>query len=58
MEELRAFWKEEEAVAVVEIVLIVVVLIALVALFSKALKEVVNNAITQITKRSSEVMDI
>ncbi|MDO4616384.1 MAG: Flp1 family type IVb pilin [Lachnospiraceae bacterium] len=58
MGELLAFWKEEDAVAVVEIILIVVVLIALVALFSKSLKEVVNKAISQITKRSADVLNI
>ncbi len=58
MGELQVFWKEEDAVAVVEIILIVVVLIALVALFSGALKSVVNNAITQIQKRSSDVMNV
>lgn len=58
MRELQAFWKEEDAAAVVEIILIVVVLIALVALLSGALKNVVDQAVTQITKRSSDVMNI
>ncbi len=58
MGELQTFWKEEDAVAVVEIILIVVVLIALVALLSGALKNVVSEAISQITRRSSDVMNI
>ncbi len=58
MEEIKAFWKEEDAVAVVEIILIVVVLIALVALLSGALKNVVDQAISQITRRSSDVLNI
>lgn len=55
MEELQVFWKEEDAVAVVEIILIVVVLIALVALFSNSLKSLVQSILQKITENSNAI---
>lgn len=53
--ELKAFWKEEDAVAVVEIILIVVVLIALVIIFRDGLSKLVQDIMTKITNNSMSV---
>lgn len=50
-----AFWREEDAVAVVEIILITVVLIALVAMFSGKLKDLVTKILDKITKNSMAI---
>lgn len=55
MKELQAFWKEEDAVAVVEIVLITVVLIAMVVLFRDGLKNLMQQIMNKITKNSLAV---
>ncbi|MCQ2499947.1 MAG: holin, BlyA family protein [Lachnospiraceae bacterium] len=55
MGELQAFWREEDAVAVVEIILIVVVLIALVAIFSGRLKDLVSQILDKITQNSMAI---
>lgn len=53
--ELAEFWKEEDAVAVVEIILIVVVLIALVLIFKERLTTVVNSVLDTITSKAGSV---
>jgi Flp pilus assembly pilin Flp len=55
MKELWAFWKEEDAVAVVEVILILVVLIALVVIFKKQLVSLVNDILSKITKESKNI---
>lgn len=55
MNELLAFWREEDAVGVVEIILILVVLIGLVIIFKKQLVSLVNNILSKITKQSSSI---
>lgn len=55
MKELQDFWKEEDAVAVVEIILIVVVLIALVIIFRDGLTSLVQNIMSKITSNSMSV---
>ncbi|MDO4490642.1 MAG: Flp1 family type IVb pilin [Lachnospiraceae bacterium] len=55
MKELQAFWREEDAVAVVEIILIVVVLVALVALFSNSMKSLVTDILKKITSNSKAI---
>lgn len=42
MSEWKRFWKEEDAVGVVELVLIIVVIITIVILFRDKLKALVN----------------
>lgn len=55
MKELQAFWKEEDAVAVVEIILIIVVLIALVSLFKKQLVSLVTDILSKISTQSKKI---
>ena len=55
MKELKAFWKEEAAVGVVEIILILVVLISLVLLFKKQLTSLVKSILSKITSQSNSV---
>ncbi len=55
MEELSAFWKEEDGVAVVEIVLILVVLIALVLVFKDQITSVLNTILSKVKDQSGRV---
>lgn len=55
MKELQAFWKEEEAVAVVEVILVLVVLVALVVIFKKQLVSLVNDILSKITNQSKSI---
>lgn len=53
---LQEFWKEEDAVGVVEIILIlVVVLIGLVIIFKEQLNSLVKNILSKITKQSNSI---
>lgn len=54
-ETLRAFWKEEEAVGVVEIILILVVLIGLVIIFKSQLTSLVRSILSKITSQSNSI---
>lgn len=54
-ETLRAFWKEEEAVGVVEIILILVVLIGLVIIFKEQLTSLVRGILSKITSQSNSI---
>lgn len=51
------FWKDEEAIGVVEIILILVVLIALVLLFKEKITKVVDNAFKAFDKDSGSIID-
>lgn len=55
MNELQAFWKEEDAVAVVEVILILVVLVALVVIFKKQLVALVNDILSKISSQSKTI---
>ena len=55
MEELRAFWLDEEGAVTVEVILILLVLIALVLLFKKQLLSVVENILSKVTSQSNKV---
>ena len=55
MKEIQAFWKEEDAVPVVEVILILVVLIALVVIFKKQLTSLVNDILSKVTKESKNI---
>ncbi len=55
MEELSAFLKEEDGVAVVEIVLILVVLIALVLVFKDQITNVLNTILRKVKDQSGRV---
>lgn len=51
----RRFWKEEDALATVELILIMVVLIGLVMIFKKQLVSLVNNILSKITSQSNSI---
>lgn len=55
MEELRAFWEEEDAIGVVEIILILVVLIGLVVIFKEQLVSLVKSLLAKVTKQSNSI---
>lgn len=55
MNELRAFWEEEEAIGVVEIILILVVLIGLVVIFKEQLVSLVKSILSKITEQSNSI---
>lgn len=55
MNELIAFWKDEDGVAVVEIVLILVVLIALVLIFKEQITSVLNSILQKVQSQSNKV---
>lgn len=56
MGEMRDFWREEDAIGVVEIILILVVLIALVLLFKDKITSVVNNAFKKFNDNSTSII--
>lgn len=53
---LVSFWKDEEAIGVVEIILILVVLVALVLLFKDKITAVVNKAFSAFEKDSGSII--
>ena len=56
MEVLKNFWKEEEAIGVVEIILILVILVALVLIFKTKITSVVTNAFKSFDKDSKAIL--
>ena len=56
MEVLKKFWKEEEAIGVVEIILIIVILVALVLIFKTKITSVVTNAFKSFDKDSKAIL--
>lgn len=54
-EQIKSFFREEEAIGVIEVVLILVVLIGLVIIFKKQITALLNNIFTEINKQSKEV---
>ncbi len=56
IKEIRAFWKNEDAVGVVEIILILVVLIALVLIFKDKITAIVNDALKSIDDDSGSII--
>ena len=54
-EQIKAFFREEDAIGVIEVVLILVVLIGLVIIFKKQITTLLNNIFTEINKQSKEV---
>ena len=56
MKNLQFYFREEDAIGVVEIILILVILIALVLLFKSTITGVVNKAFTNFTKDTGEIL--
>lgn len=55
MKYLSEFWREEDAIGVVEIILILVVLIGLVVIFKNQLVSLLNNLLSKIVKQSNGI---
>lgn len=55
MKLMKEFWKEEDAVGVVEIILILVVLIGLVLIFKQQLTSLVKDILSKVTKQSNSI---
>lgn len=55
MNYLKEFWKEEDAMGVVEVILIIVVLIAIVIIFQEQITELVENIWESINKSAKKV---
>jgi Flp pilus assembly pilin Flp len=55
-ESLMKFWKEEEAIGVVEIILILVVLIALVLIFKSQISDIVTSAFSKANKDTGKIV--
>ena len=53
--EIRAFWKDEQGVGVIELVLVLVVLIGLVIIFKKQITTLLQNIFKEINSQSKEV---
>ena len=53
MKLISEFWKEEDAVGVVEVILILVVLIGLVLIFKKQLVSLVNSLMEKVTTQAT-----
>lgn len=56
MNNCKEFWKEEDAVGVVEIVLILAVLVALVLIFKKEVKTIVTNSFKRIKEDKGSII--
>lgn len=52
---MRSFFREEDAVGVVEIILILVVLISLVIIFKEQLTSLVTKLLSKVTKQSNSI---
>lgn len=55
MGELKAFFREEDAVGVVEVILILVVLIGLVVIFKKQITSLVKNLMNKVSRQSNSI---
>lgn len=56
MKYLKEFWKDEEAIGIVEIILILVILVAIVLLFKGKITTVVNSAFSAFEKDSGSII--
>jgi len=55
MEQLKAFWKEEDGVGIIEIILILVILIMIIVIFREQITEIVTNAFEEINGGADSV---
>lgn len=54
-EEIKAFFRQEDGVGVIEVVLLLVVVIGLVLIFKTQITSLLNNVFKEINKQSKEV---
>ncbi len=55
MEQLKAFWKEEDGVGIIEIILILVILIMIIVIFREQITEIVTKAFEEINGGADSV---
>ncbi|MDR1700677.1 MAG: holin, BlyA family protein [Lachnoclostridium sp.] len=53
---LKRFWREEDAIGVVEIILILVILIALVLIFKSQISDIVTKAFRSANKDAGSII--
>lgn len=56
MEQVLAFWKEEDGVGVVEVILILVILIGLVLMFKEQISSIIDKAFKSINTDSGKIL--
>lgn len=52
---LKAFWKEEDGVGIIEVILILVVLIMLIVIFRDKIKSIVEKSFSQISSDGGKI---
>ena len=55
MEQLKAFWEEEDGVGIVEIILILVILIMIIVIFREQITTIISNAFKEINGGADSV---
>lgn len=55
MKQLKAFWKEEEGIGVIEIILILVILIMIIVIFREQIVDIVSKAFKQINGDTKQI---
>lgn len=55
MKMFRDFWRDEDAIGVVEIILILVILVALIVIFKDKLTKIIKDAFSQIDKGTGKI---
>ena len=53
--QLKAFWNEEEGVGIIEIILILVILIMLIVIFREKIQEIVKKAFSNISSDADKI---
>ena len=55
MEQIKAFWEEEDGVGIIEIILILVILIMIIVIFREQITSIVKNAFKEINGGADSV---
>lgn len=55
MNQLRAFWEEEDGIGIIEIILILVILIMIIVIFREQIVSIVTKAFKQINGDAKEI---
>ena len=55
MEQLKAFWEEEDGVGIIEIILILVILIMIIVIFREHIVKIITNAFKEINGGADSV---
>ena len=55
MEQLKAFWKEEDGIGIIELILILVILIMIIVIFREQIVGIVTKAFKQISGDAKKI---